>query len=158
MVSLLTRGHRNSAQADSQEGGSITQAADINRLIAARPRRTGRVFVAGLLLGFDVALLLTWGMWLAVRLQGGDGQMTIGGTALPAAYALLLGPLAIASLGAVWLISNLRAYTVVLGIAVVWLAYALLGATTGALAIGMLQVSRVAIVCLLVSGRPAFRP
>jgi hypothetical protein len=133
------------------------QAADINRILAARPRRTGRVFIAGLLLGFDVGLLLIWVLWFAAFLQGSNGQMTIGGVALPVAYGLLLGPLAIASLIAVWLISNLRAYPVVLGIAVVWLAYAWLGVAIGALALGMLQFSRVAIVCLLVSGRPAFR-
>lgn len=135
----------------------MVRPEDISIILGARPRRTGRVFVAALMLVFDVGALLIWGLWLFGFLRGGNGLMTINGVAVPVAFALPLGPLALASLFAVWLMSDLRGYRVVLGIAVVWLAYAALECAFGGFALWQLLVSHALIVALLISGRPAFR-
>lgn len=135
----------------------MLQTAGHNRAAPRRPRRIGRVFLAGLLLGADSLLLVIWAIWFARFLGGSDSLMTVNDVQAPIAFALLLGPLALASVGAIVLISMLRAYLVVLGIAVVWLVYALVGFVSGGFAVGMLVATRVAILVLLVSGRPAFR-
>lgn len=135
----------------------MLQAEGRNRAAPRRPRRIGRVFVAGLLLGADAFLLVIWAVWFARFLDGSSSPMTVNDVEAPIAFALLLGPLALASVGAIVLISMLRAYHVVVGIAVVWLVYALAGYVSGGFAVGMLVATRVAILMLLVSGRPAFR-
>ena len=145
------------AKEPSGEGGNVVRPEDISTILGARPRRTGRVFVAALLLVFDVGALLIWGLWLLDFLRGSDGLMTINDVAVPVAFALPLGPLALASLFAVWLMSDLRGYHVVLGIAIVWLAYAALECAFVSFTLWQLLVSHAVIVALLISGRPAFR-
>ena len=123
------------------------------------------MFLAGLLLGFDLFQLPTWiiwVMWFVGFSRDGVSYMTINDIEGSAAWALALGPLAIASLVAVWLISNLRAYPIVLTIAVAWLAYELLGHASGAFeagpfAAGVAVAWRALVVGLLVSGQPMFR-
>ena len=116
------------------------------------------MFVAGLLLGLDAsAALIIWAIWLAGSLLGYQGPMTIDDVPVPVAVVVPLGPLALASLVAVWLISGLRGYAVVLGIALAGAAFAVLAYASGAVALGTLAVTRLVVVALLVSGRPAFR-
>lgn len=134
----------------------MLQSASLNTIKDARPRRWGRVFIAGLLLGLDIFALPIWGLWLAASLQGSAGVMTFNDVPVPASLALLFGPLALASLVAVWLISLLRAYPIILGIAAAWLAYSLGGFVVGAFDAGAV-VERGLIVGLLLSGRTAFR-
>ena len=136
----------------------MVEAAGRQRILAARPKRIGRVFAAGLLFGLDIVGLLIWAMWFVAFLRGSSGLMTINDVVVPLTYALLLGPLAMASMLAVVLISQLRGYPIVLGIAIAWLAFALTGFGSGAFAVGSLVISRAAIVALLASGRAAFRP
>ena len=135
----------------------MVRPEDISIILEARPRRTGRIWLAALLLVFDFGALLIWGLWLLGFLRGSGSLMTINDVAVPVAFALPLGPLGLASLVAVWLMSDLRGYRVVLGIAVVWLAYAALACASGALGLVWFLVSHAAIVALLVSGRVAFR-
>ena len=82
----------------------MVQSASLNTIEVARPRRWGRVFIAGLLLGLDIFALPIWGLWLVASLRGSATVMTVQSDApVPAGYALLFGPLAVASLVAVWL-------------------------------------------------------
>jgi hypothetical protein len=134
----------------------VAQSAGLSRIPITRPRRWGRVFIAGLLLGFDIFALPIWGIWAVASLRGSGGVMTLNDVPVPSGYFLLFGPLAVASLVAVWLISMLRAYPIVLGIAVAWLAHALAGFVVGAFNAGAV-IERALIVGLLVSGRMAFR-